>query len=222
MEVTFLRQDSTGITRWAVDLKTGEETEIGHPDQCVLDDKNALYAPGLNAYLYKCDGQLYLAYEGQDSAFHLNQSLPGKATKYCWAADGVNIAFAQENGDRNDLWRVTIFDHRPVRLTDTPYREDAPALSPDGSTILYTSNQEGNNNQDLYLMNVFTKKSENITNTPDWELIGRWSEDGRKVYFGSNRDGNWEIYSYHIKRETTRRLTNHNGFDGDPRIVFRR
>ncbi|MBM3729129.1 MAG: hypothetical protein FJW40_27360 [Acidobacteria bacterium] len=52
-------------------------------------------------------------------------------------------------GDR-ELYRVARGNSTPVALTNTPRDEFSPALSPDGSTIAFSSNERGN--LDLYTM----------------------------------------------------------------------
>lgn len=72
--------------------------------------------------------------------------------------------------------------------SDTDYR---PALSPDGTTIAFTTHRDGM--RALYFMNPDGSDPRRITRNEDAGLCS-WSPDGTQLAFSSNRDGRYCIY----------------------------
>jgi Tol biopolymer transport system component len=91
------------------------------------------------------------------------------------------------------------------RLTDNPASDFAPAWSPDGKKLAFTSNRDGNN--EIYLIDADVCDASappnpdcpdpevtRVTNNPASDQVPVFSPDGAKMAFQSARDGNQEIY----------------------------
>ena len=217
-EISFLRQTSHTIIRIAIDPASKKDRYLAHPQNCLLDDKNVLYNQVNNWQLYACEGTVFVADSMGAIIYQPTQDLSGKAYKAVWFPDAQKIAFTYKEEGQSDIYTVNLDGAELKNITNSPYNEEAPAISPDGTRLLYSTNQDGNNNQEIYLMDLNTGETINMTQTPDWELIARWSSDGKAVYFGSNKEGNWELYKYELATKKTSRLTNSPSFDGDPRV----
>ena len=130
--------------------------------------------------------------------------------------DGKRLAYAR-GGVVANIWRL-------------PYRPDAPAtwadarqvtfdeayieyadLSPDGSTLVLSSNRAGN--PDLWLMPAEGGALRALTEhpTPDW--FPRWSPDGREVMFYAYRSGNRDVWVKPVQGGPARQLTTHEAID---------
>ncbi len=218
-EITFLRQEKEGIQRYQLNLNSLKETALPHPQNCILDDKNILYASQSGKQLYQCDGNIFLADKNGNSVLNLTKSLEGKSFKAAWFPTEDKILFSNNQNGNTDIYSVDVNGENLKQLTNHQGNEESGAISPDGKYLIFSSNQEGKNNQELYIQMMETGEVQNITNTPNWELIGRWSGDGKRIYFGSNKDGNWELYVYHLQSKKTKRLTFDTAFDGDPRVL---
>jgi TolB protein len=94
--------------------------------------------------------------------------------------------------------------------------ESGPAWSPDGRTILFTTDRDGN--EEIYAMNADGSNPRNLTRHPlnDGRDGGyAWSPDGRKILFATNRDRNrgrdgkvaTELYVMNADGSGQRRLT---------------
>lgn len=82
---------------------------------------------------------------------------------------------------------------------------DAPAWSPDGAHIAFTSFRHGSG--EIYVMNADGTSQTRLTRTKAHDDHAAWSPDGRKLAFASTRDGNYEIYVMNADGSGQRRLT---------------
>jgi TolB protein len=101
----------------------------------------------------------------------------------------------------------------------------APALSPDGVLLAYTSYRTGT--PTVYIRNLLTGSETRITSGPGLALAGSWSPNGRYLALSQTIDGNSDIHLYDIKQQQFIRLTTYPGIDVSPsfapdgrRLVF--
>jgi Tol biopolymer transport system component len=81
----------------------------------------------------------------------------------------------------------------PVRVTFDTASDVDPDISPNGKSIVFTSNQTGNN--DIYIMDRRSGSTFDLTNNPANDEWARFSPDGKQIVFDSNRDGGvFEIF----------------------------
>lgn len=96
-------------------------------------------------------------------------------------------------------WGTTAFGLRlgSARLeeleTVTNVDEDtAPALSPDGSQVVFMSRRE--ENWEIYVVNSDGSNLQRLTNDPADDGLPTWSPDGNAIAFVSNRGGPWAVW----------------------------
>ena len=90
----------------------------------------------------------------------------------------------------------------------------APALSPNGTFLAYTSYRSGNPN--MYIKNLLTGAEERITSGVGLAMAGSWSPDGRFLALSHTVDGNSEIFVYDTRSKQMKRITNDWGIDVSP------
>ncbi|MFG0257403.1 MAG: S41 family peptidase [Phycisphaerales bacterium JB043] len=83
----------------------------------------------------------------------------------------------------------------------------SPAISPDGSTIIFT------HHGDLYSVPTTGGRAYPLTVTESHETSPVWSNDGEHVAFASDRNGNMDIYVMPSGGGQATRLTYHSGND---------
>jgi dipeptidyl aminopeptidase/acylaminoacyl peptidase len=122
-----------------------------------------------------------------------------------WSRDGKWIVFTQAHAAGKNA-NVFIADASTGHATNlTPHEGErlygANDISPDGKTILITSNAEnGYNNAGL--LDVATKKITWLTHDK-WEVsAGKFSPDGKHLTWTANIDGNQDIYLYTLGMHT--------------------
>ncbi|HZD58465.1 MAG TPA: DPP IV N-terminal domain-containing protein, partial [Anaerolineales bacterium] len=89
-----------------------------------------------------------------------------------------------------------LFAYQPMntpftRLTEGPWDDITPAVSPENSHIAFASNRDGQ--WDLYLLAVSSGEITRLTDTPEYDAAPSWSPDGRFLVFETYIQGNLEI-----------------------------
>ena len=91
--------------------------------------------------------------------------------------DGKRIAF----GRRGDIYVMSASGSNVRRLTFSPGVEGAPAWSPDGRWIAYSSYRAGKS--DIWKMRADGGGKTRLTRTAALEDVPDWSPDGRKIVY---------------------------------------
>src|SRR5690606_33294154 len=95
-----------------------------------------------------------------------------------WFPDGRAIVFAAEAAEgRADIFRMDADGGGRRRLTDHPANDSAPAVSPDGSLIVWESDRDGDS--EIYVMDVSGGNPTRLTLDPAHDSAPAWSPDGR-------------------------------------------
>ena len=155
-----------------------------------------------------------------------------------WSKDGKHIVFTQghANGQNSNIFIAEVATGKAVNLT--PHEGDrlyaANDISPDGKTVLITSNAH-NGYDNAGLLDIASKKITWLT-SDKWEITaGHFSPDGKRLTWTANIDGNTDIFVYDVAtrkaaplpigkgvntvaggaapftRDSARMLFNHNG-----------
>lgn len=94
-------------------------------------------------------------------------------------------------------------------------RAGAPALSPDGSTLLYTvsdySMEENRSLTAIYTQNMADKSIVRLTDNTSSCHSPQWSADGSKIYFLSSRGGSQQVWEMNSNGAEARQLTKVEG-----------
>jgi len=124
-----------------------------------------------------------------------------------WAPDGKSVVFSGLSvSGYSDLYRLWIADPgdsagagRLERLTSDRYEDIDPTISPDGATVVFSSDRtpfgrDGAHN--LFTLDLASGAIRYLT-YGDWrDETPRWGgENGDRIYFASDRDGTFQIYS---------------------------
>jgi Tol biopolymer transport system component/tRNA A-37 threonylcarbamoyl transferase component Bud32 len=101
---------------------------------------------------------------------------------------GGRIVFAADRGTTGfDLYLYDVAADRETRLTQSGADEIAPALSPDGTHIVYASNEDGD--FELYLRTIDGETVVQLTDNPYTDRAPSWSHDGAWIVFSSAARG---------------------------------
>ncbi len=89
--------------------------------------------------------------------------------------------------------RVSTKDMEDIQTVTNVDEDTAPALSPDGSQVLFMSRRE--ENWDVYVIDVDGSNLNRLTNDPADDGLPIWSPDGNAIAFVSNRGGPWAVWA---------------------------
>jgi TolB protein len=101
------------------------------------------------------------------------------------------------------------------QITEGPFNDYRPALSPDGRRIAFVSDRDGN--FELYLLNVATSVTTRLTRLASTDTDPAFSSNGQRLYFSSDRSGNYEIMRINLDGSGMINLSNHPSTDRVPR-----
>lgn len=142
-------------------------------------------------------------------------SLSGAAVNDCqdWYAYHTN-----QTGN----WEIFRWNAKDKTINLSRSEKDAeiyslgPSLSPDRSSVAFTSNREGN--WEIYLApSDGTGEVQRLTyNTFAVDIDPVWSSNGRTLVYESNRKGNWDLFTFDVQTGEEIQLTDNAANDSFP------
>lgn len=121
---------------------------------------------------------------------------------------------------KGELYLMDIETGGVERLTHNDEYETNPAVSPDGSSILYARSPDPRAHKDyeIYLMNLQEKKEIRLTDDKYFDEQPDWSPDGRKIVFQATRpsDRRDDIFVMDIETRRITRITSDPALDSAP------
>jgi Tol biopolymer transport system component len=85
----------------------------------------------------------------------------------------------KESNYNSDIWMVASGGGTPVKLTNSPKRDDTPRWSPDGKRIAFISDRNGK--PQIWLINVEGGEASEITDVKTGVAAFEWSPAGQKI-----------------------------------------
>lgn len=129
--------------------------------------------------------------------------------------DGV-LVLAMQDGYYTHLFAYHPLSLPLARLTNNPWDDMHPALSPDGRRLAFTSRRNGY--WDLYVLDLETGDQTRLTDTADYEGAPTWSPDGLWVAYERYTGTGLDIYILPTNDSSAEpiRLTDDPGMDRSP------
>jgi TolB protein len=105
---------------------------------------------------------------------------------------------------------------RFMRLTNSPWDDIDPAVSPDGGRVAYASRQNGY--WDLYVLDLASGETTRVTDSPEYDGDPAWSPDGQWLVYTSYVNDNLEVFLRNLDApgDAPIQLTEHPGADYSP------
>jgi TolB protein len=116
---------------------------------------------------------------------------------------------------------IHLFAYHPLylpltRLTNAPWDDMTPSISPDGTRLIYASRRNGY--WDLYILELATGQVTRLTDTPEYEASPTWSPDGQWIAYERYNGISLDIYIQSLADPTSTpiQLTDDPGIDRSP------
>lgn len=111
---------------------------------------------------------------------------PTDRLPYDWSPDGRFLLYREVNPETgNDVMALPLDgDRTPIPVAQTQHFEVAPAVSPDGMWVAYSSNRSGR--QEIYVQSFPGARGEPqdvVLISLDGGLVPRWRGDGKELYW---------------------------------------
>jgi dipeptidyl aminopeptidase/acylaminoacyl peptidase len=134
--------------------------------------------------------------------------------------DGV-VAFYSDRDGNPEIYVMNLNDSSLARLTDDPASDDSPAISPDGTQVVFLTARHDlephfpNYKYEIYVMDIDGGNPRRLTYTEAAEDHPAWSPDGSKILFDADydEDGFFEIYFMNSDGTDVTRLTSNAAND---------
>jgi len=116
-----------------------------------------------------------------------------------WSPDGRSIAFVSDRDsplsrgfDRSyDLYVVDVESRHVSPVVRGPGWEQSPTWSPDGGSIIYSSDRLGT--PDLYLVELADSSCVRLTSLVGGAESPSWSRNGDRLAFAAYEEGGWDV-----------------------------
>ncbi len=130
------------------------------------------------------------------------------------AARGSIFFLSTRAGKTTNIYRMDDNGTRIARVTDTRLTDRDVAISPDGSTMLF-SRADSRNRMQLYRMNLESARATNVSRNRFSDSDPSWSPDGNQVVFESDRTGKPELWLMRPDGSHLKQLTANGAENGD-------
>jgi Tol biopolymer transport system component len=98
-----------------------------------------------------------------------------------WTADNLALVYESRAPGNSDIFRISLAGGAatPVNLTNNPFADQYPRVSPDGTRIIFQSNR--NLNFEIYVMNADGSGVRNLTSNAADDRFASWTPDGTRI-----------------------------------------
>jgi len=160
---------------WLYDLATATRKKLTTGP---AEKDNIVWAPSSQKLVYTADNKLYEVDAAGGAAREITHNPAGGVTNPQYSADGNWVVYSRRDDEQNaDVYLFDTKNKKEFDVTPSPWNETSGQLTPDGKTLIFTSNREGGANQ-LFAV-ALTRLTEDPSDPLVRERIRRASATGR-------------------------------------------
>jgi tricorn protease len=160
--IAYLSDESLEEEIWVFELGSGERRKVTDHESM---KSNLTWSPDARRLAFVAANRLFEADLASGRVTELAHNRAGGFAALRYSADGRWLVYSR--GDENlntDVYLLDIGTRREYNITDNPFRETAPAISPDGRQVVFVSNRDGTDH--LYVVPLTR-----VTEDPDDPLV---------------------------------------------------
>ena len=133
-----------------------------------------------------------------------------------WSPDRSQIVYMLKSGSNSNIWRMDADGTNELQLT-TSNRDRQPVWSPDGESILFSTDRTTNGVYQIYVMPADDGDPEsNLSNSAYSDAWADWSADGSQIVFQREIGGTKSIYMMWADGSEQTMVTDNAGNDLKP------
>jgi TolB protein len=135
-----------------------------------------------------------------------------------WSPDARTIVFSSSRDGNAEIYTLRVEDGSLNRLTRNNAIDTSPSFSPDGRSIAFTSDRGGG--PQIWMMDSDGGNARrlpidlNYCDAPAWNPV---PEEGETITFTARVPGGFDIYTFDLKANQLKRLTDGGGVNEWPR-----
>jgi Tol biopolymer transport system component len=152
----------------------------------IIDHSPQFTSNGLNI--------MYYSWEPDEREYNINIMDIDGSNKKCLTEEGLYFLTKNFVSDRS----FNMFDAMPC-------------ISPDGSTIVFSSYNIKLNDYSIFMIDIDGTNQKLVTNELGYNLAPFFSPEGDKIIFRSHRGWNYDLYEMDLDGKNQRNLTNDSG-----------
>ncbi len=122
-----------------------------------------------------------------------------------FSADGSKIVYQTDQNGNWDIYEYDFATGESTPLIHTPAHEEGPALSPDGTVLIYTSTEEDHRDvpyaqklRDIFVKDLKTGRTTNLTTNGSDDWHPSFSDNGKLIAFVSERSDLRDVPFYQL------------------------
>lgn len=109
-----------------------------------------------------------------------------------WGAGDASLYYASFVTGNWEIFRLDLASGNTVNLTNDPYADQHPRVSPDGRLVVFHTNRDVQ--FEIYVMNADGSNPHNVSNDPEDDRYPSWSPDGSSIVWSRYIDS-FDIYT---------------------------
>jgi serine/threonine protein kinase/sugar lactone lactonase YvrE len=172
-----------------VDLPKGTVTPVSHDTEDYLDLDATAGANKIVGVSVHRESSLWVTRLDGPEAPRMVAS--GKYDFATWTKSGQVIS-QTDTGGEPDLWSIDVKTGATRRITDDPYNETDPRVTPDEKYVVYSSNREGGRH--LWRSNLDGSGLVRLTSGASYDYQPALTPDGKWIVYTSSRNGPWSLW----------------------------
>ena len=111
-----------------------------------------------------------------------------------WGAGNASLYYSSFVTGNWEIFRVDLATGATVNMTNDPYADQHPRVSPDGNRVVFHTNRDVQ--FEIYVMNADGSDAHDISNDPADDRYPSWSPDGSQVVWSRYIDS-FDLYTMH-------------------------